>query len=129
MSAWVRSSSSRMRAGPAKCNLRWRSVWLPISCPPWATRRATWEAPHVLPHQEERRGNALGGEGLEDRLGGSRVGPIVEREVDDASGARPAADHTPEQRAIGLVGAVRPSAPPQGGAESGEGQRPRHGGS
>ena len=54
------------------------------------------EAPHMLPHQEKRRGDAPGGEGFEDGLRGPGVGPVVEREVGHAPDARPAADRAPE---------------------------------
>src|SRR2546421_347175 len=82
------------------------------------------KAPHVLPDQEKRRRDALGREGFEDRLRGPGVGTVVEREVSHAPGARPPADHAPEQRAVGLVRAVGPGA--QGGARGGE--RKQHGG-
>ena len=80
-----------------------------VACPDHATgdRR---KAADVFAYQKKDRRGGGRRERFENGLGGAGVGAVVEGEVRHPLPRRPAANRPPEQRAIGLIRTVRPSA-------------------
>jgi hypothetical protein len=71
------------------------------------------ESAHKITDHEERGRRAGHGERLQDRLGRARVGPVVEREIQDALGRAPAHDG-PEDATV-RAESSKDGSPAQGG--------------
>src|SRR5207245_3204942 len=82
--------------------------------------RNAGESSHVFAHHEERRGDTVGRERVENRFRGCGVGTVVERQVRGAPAARAAPNRPAEQRTVRLVRGVRPNTEPGARREQGD---------